>query len=109
MIGLFCRISYLLHGSFTKATYNFKEPDNRSHPIAICSVSGNVEYENPYAMYIATYIYIGTFTKVPIQKTCTNVQIQRYNYTCTYTRYGVATSSRLLKITGLFRRISSLL
>jgi len=55
MINLFCGISSLLQGSFTKATYNFKEPINRSHPIAICSVSGNVEYKYPYAMYIATY------------------------------------------------------
>ena len=33
IIGLFCRIGYLLWGSFTKETYNFKEPTNRSHPI----------------------------------------------------------------------------
>jgi len=33
IIGLFCRISSLLQGSFTKETYNFKEPTNRSHPI----------------------------------------------------------------------------
>jgi len=34
IIGLFCRISSLLYGSFAKETYNFKEPTNRSHPIA---------------------------------------------------------------------------
>jgi len=33
IIGLFCRISSLLQGSFAKATYNFKEPTYRSHPI----------------------------------------------------------------------------
>jgi len=33
IIGLFCRISSLLQGSFAKETYNFKEPTNRSHPI----------------------------------------------------------------------------
>ena len=33
MIGLFCKISSLLWGSFAKETYNFKEPTNRSHPI----------------------------------------------------------------------------
>ena len=33
IIGLFCRISALLQGSFAKETYNFKEPTNRSHPI----------------------------------------------------------------------------
>ena len=32
-IGLFCRISSLLWGSFAKETYNFKEPTNQSHPI----------------------------------------------------------------------------
>jgi len=35
IIGLFCRISALLQGSFAKETYNFKEPTNRSHPISI--------------------------------------------------------------------------
>jgi len=34
MISLFCRISSLLQGSFAKETCNFKEPTNRSHPIA---------------------------------------------------------------------------
>ena len=34
MIGLFCRISSLLQGSFAKETYHFKEPTNRSHPIS---------------------------------------------------------------------------
>jgi len=33
-IGLFCRISSVLQGSFAKETYNFKEPTHRSHPIA---------------------------------------------------------------------------
>ena len=33
IIGLFCRISSLLYGSFAKETYDFKEPTNRSHPI----------------------------------------------------------------------------
>ena len=33
IIGLFCRISSLLLGSFATETYNFKEPTNRSHPI----------------------------------------------------------------------------
>jgi len=33
-IGLFCRISSLLWGPFAKETYSFKEPTNRSHPIA---------------------------------------------------------------------------
>jgi len=33
IIGLFCRISSLLQGSFATETYNLKEPTNRSHPI----------------------------------------------------------------------------
>jgi len=35
MIGLFRRISSLLHGSFAKETYNLKEPTNRSHTIVM--------------------------------------------------------------------------
>jgi len=35
IIGLFCRISSSLQGSFAKETYNFKEPSNRSHPIPL--------------------------------------------------------------------------
>jgi len=34
IIGLFCRISSLLYGSFAKETFNFKEPTHRSQPIA---------------------------------------------------------------------------
>ena len=34
IIGLFCRIQSLLQGSFAKETYTFKEPTNRSRPIA---------------------------------------------------------------------------
>ena len=33
IIGLFCRISSLLLGSFAKENCNFKEPTNRRHPI----------------------------------------------------------------------------
>ena len=33
IIGLFCKISPVLQGSFAKETYNFKEPTNGSHPI----------------------------------------------------------------------------
>ena len=34
IIGLFCRISSLLQGSFAKETYDFKEPTNHCHLIA---------------------------------------------------------------------------
>jgi len=33
IIGLFCRVSFLLQGSFAEETYDFKEPTNRSHPV----------------------------------------------------------------------------
>jgi len=33
IIGLFCRISSLLQGSFAKETYNLEGPASRSHPI----------------------------------------------------------------------------
>ena len=33
IIGLFCRISSLLWGSFARETFNFQEPTNHSHPI----------------------------------------------------------------------------
>jgi len=35
ILGLFCRISSLLLGSFATETYNFKESTNRSHPIPV--------------------------------------------------------------------------
>jgi len=35
IIGLFCRIQFLLYGSFAKETYNFEDPTNRSHPICV--------------------------------------------------------------------------
>ena len=34
IIGLFCRISSLLQGSFAKETYNLIDPTNQSHPIS---------------------------------------------------------------------------
>jgi len=33
IVGRFCRIPSVLWGSFTKETYNSKEPTNRGHPI----------------------------------------------------------------------------
>jgi len=41
IIGLFCRILSLFKGSFTKETYTFKEPTNRSHPI-VCRMQQRV-------------------------------------------------------------------
>jgi len=34
IICLFCRILFLLLGSFAKETYNFIDPTNHSHPIS---------------------------------------------------------------------------
>ena len=42
IIGLFCRISPLLQGSFSKETYNFKEPTNLSLPICLSQESCHV-------------------------------------------------------------------
>ena len=50
IIGLFCRISSLLMGSFAEEIYNFKEPTNRSHPISICYIYIYVSYR--YDTYI---------------------------------------------------------
>ena len=60
---------------------------------------------------ICTYIQV-TFAKEPykrddIGKSLLNMHLQTNIYICTYI-YGVATMSRLLKIIGLFCRISSL-
>ena len=48
IIGLFCRISSLLQGSFAKETCNFKEPTNRSHPIVCFCV--------PVPVYMCVYV-----------------------------------------------------
>ena len=43
IIRLFCRISSLCKGSFTKETYDFNEPTHRSHTISIeciCELAG---------------------------------------------------------------------
>jgi len=42
IIGLFCRISSLLQGSFAKEPCDLKEPTSRSHPICIHRESMNV-------------------------------------------------------------------
>jgi len=50
IIGLFCRISSLLYGSFAKQTCDFKEPTNRSHPIVLLRLPTPVSYsaKEPY-------------------------------------------------------------
>ena len=44
IVGLFCRISALLQGSFAKQTYDFKAPTHRSHPISIMSQTQTVSF-----------------------------------------------------------------
>ena len=70
IIGLFCRLSSLLQGSFTKETYNFKEPTNRSHPIL------EVEFVQS-SQYTLKCIHICIYTY-------TDIQICIYVYTHKY-------------------------
>jgi len=79
IIGLFCRISSLLYGSFAKETYNCKKPTNRSHPI--------------WQWMTVALTFFSEYS----------------NYRVDFGDYGVATISRLLKIIRLFGEYRSLL
>ena len=57
MIGLFCRISSLLQGSFAKETYHFIDPTNRSHPILRARIFV-VHLFGVNNMYVHTFIYV---------------------------------------------------
>jgi len=46
IIGLFCRISSLLQGSFVKETYHFKEPTHHSHPICATQYASDILVTN---------------------------------------------------------------
>jgi len=61
-------------------------------------------------LYIYTYIYIYIDIYKHILHTHTQIHVHAHRLTAvqTRTRYGVATISRLLKMIGLFCRISSL-
>ena len=74
MIGLFCKRAL---GSFAKETYHLIDP----------TCCGSVLLPS---VYIHTHIYTHTYTHIQIIVTTTHMN------------YGVATISRLLKITGLF-------
>jgi len=52
IVGLFCKISSILQGSFAKETYNFKEPTNRSRPISV-----NICIHIDIFIYIYIYVY----------------------------------------------------
>ena len=82
IIGLFCRISSLLQGSFVKETYNFKEPTNHSHPMC---------------MYVRTYIHmyvhickcVRTCMYVRMSacmSACMYVHRLKFTYVCTHVR-----------------------
>jgi len=58
MIGLVCRISSLLQGSFAKETNNFKEPTNRSHPILPASLGTSAagKFSQKSTRYYMNYV-----------------------------------------------------
>ena len=70
IIGLFCRISSLLYGSFAKETYNFIDPTKRSHPMYVSGLQ-NCNTKIPIPILISIYIY--------------NTFELQYQYTHTYT------------------------
>ena len=57
--GLFCRIWSLLQGSFAKETHDFKEPTNRSHPIALLQLSA--KFLLPFILLLTTWL--ATFSR----------------------------------------------
>ena len=44
ILGLFCRISCLLQGSFAIETYNLKAPTHRRHPIGTILIAAEYVY-----------------------------------------------------------------
>jgi len=60
IIGLFCRISSLLQGSFARETHNFEASTHRSHPIRR---TPHPKSSTPsLSQFICTYICIHTYT-----------------------------------------------
>jgi hypothetical protein len=65
IIGLFCRISSLLWGSFAKETYDLKEPTNRSAlAIPAVMVSFSLSLTLPLSLSLSIYIHI-IYTYIP--------------------------------------------
>jgi len=61
IIGLSCRISSLVQGSFAKETYNLIDPTNRSHPMSVFlspSIIIVISIHVITTIYIYIYIYI---------------------------------------------------
>jgi len=59
ILGLFCRISSLLQGSFAKDTYNFKAPADRSHPIRV-----NVSHTSVHITHVHVRLHADLKTNV---------------------------------------------
>jgi len=108
-----------------KETYNFKEPANRNHLLAICSLSqgGGIYICVCVCVCVCVCasvcvfacgcvcVCVCVFVYVCV---CVCVCLRVFVYICSAkepykSNYGVAMISRLLKIIGLFYRISSLL
>ena len=75
-IGLFCRMSSLLRVSFAKEAYNFKEPTDRSPPIAVISVQ--VSHDNR----VMSHIWLTRFTYT--NKPCRTSHVTHMNETFPY-------------------------
>jgi len=75
IVGLFCRISSLLWGSFAKETYNFKEPTNRSHLICV--------YRLYVCMYVCLYVCVYTCLHVCMH-VCVYVCMSMSTKVCTF-------------------------
>jgi len=58
MIGLFCRRALQTRTYSAKATYNFKEPTNHSHPIAFQAYPLHIYVCAHVHMYISIYVLI---------------------------------------------------
>ena len=103
IIGLFCRVQSLLQGSFAKETYHFKEPTNRSHPIADVYMrwfqqtgfSRRVQHllDSKFIFVRHTSVYVYTYTTyMHILHTCVFVHMSREFPRCIYDAYIIHTS-----------------
>jgi len=77
IIGLFCRISSLLQGSFAKETCNFKEPTNRSHPITQHKISSYVVLCQFVFCIAYMHAYMHEYKCIPKKK---KVHTNKYEY-----------------------------
>jgi len=67
IIGLLCRISSLLKGSFAKETYNFKEPTHRIHRIIratwlVLSARSSLLHLECHSISISNLNFVGLFS-----------------------------------------------